>query len=289
MDASLAAFAKLIDYAGLFPPASLPLDDVIERYARYRADADAWLLGRLIVPADRLAEAAERAGRAGATFAAPWPISVLVGGSGGAAVRVGDVSTNLRVEAVEATARTADEIAAIADQHPATIERFIEIPADPDPARLIDAIAQAGCAAKIRTGGTTADKFPSTEIVARFLARAVAAHVPIKATAGLHHALRASYPLTYAAGSPVGTMHGFANLVFAAALLTAEKIDEWVAEACLDDDRPNVFKFGGRSGSWLNAVLTYGELADARQRTLRCVGSCSFEEPRDELRRLGWA
>src|SRR6185503_4510597 len=79
---------------------------------------------------------------------------------------------------------------------------------------------------KVRTGGITADKFPSTEKLARFLARAFAAHVPMKATAGLHHAMRRSHPMTYAADSQAAVMHGFANLVFAAALLAAGKIDE---------------------------------------------------------------
>ena len=61
-------------------------------------------------------------------------------------------------------------------------------------------------------------------------------------------------------------MHGFVNVVLAATLLTAGRIDEALAEALLDDDRPEVFKFGGRAGSWLNAVVTYTEIAHARRR-----------------------
>ena len=138
------------------------------------------------------------------------------------------------------------------------VERFIEISVDPDPAPLLSAIAAAECLAKVRTGGITADKFPSTEKLARFLARAFAAHVPMKATAaGLHHAIRRSHPMTYAANSQSAVMHGFANLIFAAALLTAGKIDEDLADALLDDDRPEVFRFGGRAGAWLNAIVTY--------------------------------
>ena len=291
MDAAQAAFARLVDYAGLYPPASLPLDDAVARYGRYRAGHDAWLLGRLILPADRLGEAAELAAAAGATNAAPWPVSMLVGdarAAADAADKLRGASSCLRVEAIEATAQNAEEIDAIAGRFPPTLERFVEVPPEPEPAPLIDAIARAGCAAKIRMGGVTRDAFPSTVVAARFIARAIAARVPFKATAGLHHAVRSGYRLTYAPDSPTGTMHGFANLAFAAALLLAGKIDEELAEACLDDDRREVFKFGGRSGSWLNAVLTYGEFADARQRAFRSVGSCSFEEPLAELKELGW-
>src|SRR5262245_35756037 len=48
--------SHVIDYAGLFPPAGLPLPIVVERYAGFLASPDAWMLNRLVLPADRLAE-----------------------------------------------------------------------------------------------------------------------------------------------------------------------------------------------------------------------------------------
>ena len=51
-----ALLERIIDYAGLFPPAKLPLDDAIKNYARYRRDAEAWMLGRFVIPASRLGE-----------------------------------------------------------------------------------------------------------------------------------------------------------------------------------------------------------------------------------------
>ena len=288
------AFAGFIDYAGLYPPASLPLDDVIRRYGRYRSDPTSWMLGRLILPANRLGEANALATRAGASPVACWPVSLLVGrveevaAGERALAQAANADTVLGVESIEATADTVAQIAALAAAYPSSVERFVEIPAEPDPAPLMSALAERNCLAKLRTGGVTADRFPSTSIVARFMARAASARVAIKATAGLHHAIRASHPMTYAADSPTGAMQGFANLAFAAALLCAGKIDEELTDALLDDDRPEVFKFGGRAASWLNAVVTYGEFAEARLRLLRSVGSCSFEEPVEELYRLGW-
>ena len=295
MDAIVAAFRGFIDYAGLYPPAELDLGQVVQNYAAYRAGAASWMLGRLIVPLDRLDEANALAQAAGATPSEPWPTSVLVGDSLGASTKAALLTafrsrTNvvLSAESVETSASTVEEIGFLARSYPLYVERFIEIPADPEPTPLLAAIAGAACSAKIRTGGVTANRIPSTAVVARFLARARQTGASVKATAGLHHAIRAKRRLTYAPDSPTGVMHGFVNVSFAAALLAAGKIDADLADAVLDDDRADVFKFGGRAGSWLNAVLTYGEFAHARDWLLRSVGSCSFEEPVEELRELGW-
>src|SRR4029450_12382934 len=40
----------------LIPPASLPLETVVRNYATYRSGAHGWMLGRLIVPVEKLAE-----------------------------------------------------------------------------------------------------------------------------------------------------------------------------------------------------------------------------------------
>ena len=100
--------------------------------------------------------------------------------------------------------------------------------------------------------------------------------------------MRGDRRLTYAEDSASTTMHGFVNIVLASTLLTAGRIDEDLAEALLEDDRPEVFKFGGRAGSWLNAVVTYTEIAHARGMLLRSIGSCSFDEPVTELVALGF-
>ena len=51
-----ALLAGLVDYAGLFPPAALSMDDAVAEYARWRRSPEAWMLGRFVLPAARLAE-----------------------------------------------------------------------------------------------------------------------------------------------------------------------------------------------------------------------------------------
>ncbi len=295
MDAARIAFNRFVDYAGLYPPASLPFEAVVANYGRYRQSPQAWLLGRLIIPVDRLRDTESLAAVAGASPSERWPVSVLVGEANDVAAASGVLSriaaradSVIDVESIEASAASTEDIERLGAAYQGYVDRFVEIPAHDDPSPLMAALARGGMAGKIRTGGITANRVPSSASVARFLAAAVRAGVPVKATAGLHHAIRGDRALTYDDDSPRGELHGFANLVFAATLLAAGKIDESLAEAVLDDDRPEVFKFGGRAGSWLNAVLTYGEFAHARERVLRSVGSCSFDEPVEELQALGW-
>src|SRR5437879_10977610 len=60
---------------------------------------------------------------------------------------------------------------------------------------------------KLRTGGVTADAFPTSEQIAQALVTPVTHQVPIKFTAGLHHPLR-----TFRDDVPTN-MHGFLNFL----------------------------------------------------------------------------
>ena len=191
--ASLRALLEgLIDYAGLFPPAALSMQDAVRNYARYREEQYAWALGRFVVPGDRVTEVPPE-----------FPLSVL------------------GIDEVKAA--TVADVERIAEEADGRIV-YVEI----NDVTLLDAIARHGLRAKIRTGGVTADAFPPIDDVARFLRACKRAGVAFKATAGLHHPLRCVKPLTYAPDAPIGTMHGFVNVFLAAALL--EQADEILAE-----------------------------------------------------------
>ncbi|HJW92086.1 MAG TPA: hypothetical protein VJ901_00575 [Thermoanaerobaculia bacterium] len=51
-----ALFSGLIDYAGLFPPAALPMADAVRNYDAYRKGEHAWMLGRFVVPIAKIGE-----------------------------------------------------------------------------------------------------------------------------------------------------------------------------------------------------------------------------------------
>lgn len=72
--------AGAVDYAGLFPPAGLPLQEVVQNYATYLESDQRAMLGRLIIPAMRLSEFEQEAdGLLPANEdGQPWRISALV-------------------------------------------------------------------------------------------------------------------------------------------------------------------------------------------------------------------
>jgi hypothetical protein len=53
-----ALLANVIDYAGLYSPAELPLPGVIANYRRYLVSPEAWMLNRLVLPMEKLRDVA---------------------------------------------------------------------------------------------------------------------------------------------------------------------------------------------------------------------------------------
>lgn len=75
-----ALLGHILDYAGLFPPARLSLDQALWNYARYCGEPEAWMLARFICPVNRLGELVAYDGQ---FFSAQAPLRVSVLGRGG--------------------------------------------------------------------------------------------------------------------------------------------------------------------------------------------------------------
>ena len=287
--------AGSIDYAGLFPPAGLDMAPAVRAYAEYRAGPDAWALGRFVVPAARLPELErEVEALAPRAPAEPWPLSVLLGADPAAELEhLGELNcrhaapgaTALSGDVVEARAGTVEAIPRLLSAVPRWATAYVEVPLDPDPAPLVAAIARAGGRAKARTGGITADAFPEPAALLRFLRAVTAMDVPFKVTAGLHHLLRAEYRLTYAPGSPRGTMYGFLNLFLTAAFLRAGLPD---ADALhlLEERSASAFRFTPDTIEWRGRRVDLDTIAATLAQGIGGFGSCSFTEPVGEVREM---
>ncbi|MHC4108016.1 MAG: hypothetical protein ACYSXF_02220 [Planctomycetota bacterium] len=285
----------IVDYAGLFPPARLDMPTTVRNYAEYRAGPDAWMLGRIVVPVARLDEFE---GHASALLpveqeAEPWHLSALTAPAGDPGLpadleRIGtfneahrDAAAGLAViEVIELRGQGADVIDQALRTIPDELVAFFELPIGEDPRGLIAALAGSGFGAKVRSGGLTSANFPSNEQLARFLAACAIAPVPFKATAGLHH------PVRRYDDSVKTKMHGFLNVFVAACLLCASGLDESELIELLDDESPDAFTFGDDGLGWRGRRATTGDVAEARAHLAISFGSCSFDEPREDLRAL---
>jgi hypothetical protein len=298
LEAAVVLLRELIDYAGLFPPASLSMATSVANYDKYLRSEWSWILGRFIVPVARLGEFEEALAGLPAFPAAndfaSWRVSVLVGPDVASEVvrirefnaRTATVGLQRRaiIDSVEAKITSSEEIAQLSGMIPTELGAYFEIPLL-SAGECVPAVAACGRRAKIRTGGETADKFPSPASVMEFIRLCVAANVPFKATAGLHHPLRSVHKLTYQPESASGMMHGFLDLFLAAAFLRSG-MEPALASQLLEEQSPAAFRFDADGITWRQQQLGLSDLAAARQGFALSFGSCSFTEPIDDLRAL---
>lgn len=307
----------LIDYAGLFPPAGLPMAKAIENFASYLRGPLAPMLGRFICPAARLGELT-KAGQMlmPGTYATsgypemagdgePWRVSAIV--PHGSATPLDESLEHIRdfnhrhedqsqglaiVDAIETPLKAVADVDALLDAVPEQLAIAMEVPvmgADGSPADIrgyIAALAGTGAAAKIRCGGVTeAAMLPARPII-QFFQACRTAGVAFKCTAGLHHALPGRYPLTYEANAPMGPMPGFVNVFVAAILIGERAIDEPTALELMADTDGRSFVLSDGHLGWKTHTVPVATAAEQRARFALSYGSCSFEEPTGELAKL---
>jgi hypothetical protein len=314
--ASRAFFRGLIDYAGLFPPARLPLEDAITEFAAMRHTAEAWMLGRFIAPAGRLADLV--------AFTdlfqpqAPFPVAVLgVGGDDAESflnglagdleaiseferahpgrVRADLLEVRLPFAVVDAGAGSVghllERVADLLDASPVRLGRIcLEIGFSGDWRRNIESATAAFRAdsrlspvlgLKIRCGGLTPDTFPTPEQIAFLVTRARDARLPFKATAGLHH------PVRHHDQELEVMRHGFLNVFGAAILAHALELTEQALRQVLRSEQQRSFVFDDEGFAFQDLRISTAQIEAARTHFALSFGSCSFAEPRDDLRALG--
>lgn len=242
-----ALLSGAIDYAGLYPPAALPLPIVAERFQGFLASPERWLMNRLVLPQSQLGAIQLQPG---------WRVSLLVDAEPGPLPpQVQTLETKL--------------------SHGLSLPTYCEAPLG----------EISGAFAKVRTGALSPDAIPDARHLASFLCRAAELRMPFKATAGLHHAIRAERPLTYALDSPRAVMHGFLNVLVAAAFAWyGVPIDS--VTAILEETDAEAFEFADEELRCRGARLGTRQVHAARRDFAHSFGSCSFEEPVSDLRAL---
>ena len=291
-----ALLTRSIDYAGMFPPCSLELAAALKNQAEYTRSGDSWMLSAFVLPVAKFADA----GPLLSQFDKPHPLRVSVLGPK-------TESANFMADLEKAT----EAISSFQRQHSDLVsvaQLEMMLPADVDPAKLNQAAAsvanlkvqtfwetpaetaeqtiallartkQPAFGYKLRTGGVIADAFPSSVQIARAILASTKHHVPIKFTAGLHH------PIRQFRDEVKTEMHGFLNVLGAGVLSAEHHWDEAQTVDMLEDKSARSFEFHDTVFAWRDWEITLDRIK-ARRKFITSFGSCSFDEPREDLRAL---
>jgi hypothetical protein len=251
------------------------------------------MLGRFVLPVSRLDEFNENArdffSRDGK---GAWRLSVLPSDDIYETIRiVEDFNAKNAPGAIcdsfEVKATSQEEIVTLTNAIPDNFTNYFELPLTDNLPDLVSTLALNKQCAKIRTGGITPEVFPKTKDIVRFIRTCLAANIPFKATAGLHHPIRCFKPLSYEPNAPKGTMHGFLN-VFLATGFAQEGYRPELLEEVLEEEFEEVFVFDDNGVSWQKEYsLTNKQLITLREKNIISFGSCSFDEPIEDLQEIG--
>jgi hypothetical protein len=294
-----ALLAHSVDYAGMFPPCSLGLEPALRNQAEYVRSTEEWMLGAFVLPTGQFDAAKQLLSQ----FDAQRPLRV-------AALGPKTANADDFLEALDDTdaairSLSRHNVDLVSISH---LEMFLphgvdvvslkearsilgDLPVfwEAPPARAETTIAllaefnsdadSATFGYKLRTGGVTADAFPTSMQIAKALVTPATHQLPIKFTAGLHHPLR-----QYRAEVQT-KMHGFLNVLGAAVLAAEHRWDTNQTAMMLEDENVDSFSFADDFFAWREWRIDTKRL-QYRRRFVVSFGSCSFDEPRDDLRAL---
>jgi len=302
VSASLRALLEqAIDYAGMFPPCALPLEPALRNQAGYVRSPQAYILNGFVLPVGQFNVATKLVSQ----FDASHQFRVAALGPKTANIEAFLEALNDASAAVRSFARSDRNLISVShlemflpdDVDSASLKKATEIVDElpvfweAPPERAEQTIAMiaghnsdeqtATFGYKLRTGGVTADAFPTSAQIARALVTAATHQLPIKFTAGLHHPIRQFR-------EEVNTkMHGFLNVLGAAVLAAGHRWDVNQTVAMLEDENPRSFSFTDDFFAWRDWKIETERL-QYRRKFVKSFGSCSFDEPRDDLRALGF-
>jgi hypothetical protein len=294
-----ALLAESIDYAGMFPPCSLALEPALRNQAQYIRSDDAWMLNTFVLPVIQFDSAKQLLPQ----FDPLHPLRVSALGpktENATAFREAFEETEAAIRLLAAhnvdlvsvnqlemwlppdiDLSVLEEARSILGDLPA----FWEAPAETAQetigwlAELNSGTDEPTFGFKLRTGGVTPDAFPTSAQIARALVVPATHQVPIKFTAGLHH------PLRQYREEVQTRMHGFLNVLGAAILAAEHKWNEKQTAVMLEDENLKSFSFGDEFFAWREWKIDLKRLNN-RRKFVTSFGSCSFDEPREDLRAL---
>jgi len=302
VSASLRALLdQAIDYAGMFPPCALALEPALRSQASYVRSSEAWMLNGFVLPIEqfdaarqfisefdphhplRVAALGPKTTKADAFLDGLYNAETAISSFSMYDVDLVSIShlemflpEDVDSASLKAARSIVSELPVFLESPPERAEHTIALIAGHN---SDEDMATFGY--KLRTGGVTADAFPTSAQIASALVTAATHQLPIKFTAGLHH------PIRQFRDEVKTKMHGFLNVLGAAVLSAEHQWDADQATMMLEDEDSGSFSFTDDFFAWGHWKIDTERL-QYRRKFVRSFGSCSFDEPRDDLRALGF-
>lgn len=326
MKTSLRPFlSDIIDYAGLYPPSELPLEEAFRKYLSHIEQKEAWMLSKFVVGTGLLLKLITLID---AEPDSPSPFKITLVGAASddlysfkkvidntvEVIKRALASTDKRVhistleikvplvclkEESSSDLQAAIEYAvqSMAKSETLPYQIFFEVPGFDFDMKYAKGLVQGihthnewlesnekenYCFSgfKIRCGGVEAFQFPPTDYLAEAISFSRENTVPLKFTAGLHH------PVRHYNDSVQTKMHGFLNVFGASLLSYSKKLSEDELLEILNDENASNFSFDESEFSWRGQSVSFEELHMLRDLSVTSFGSCSFDEPVEDLQEL---
>jgi hypothetical protein len=289
--------SRSIDYAGMFPPCDLELEPALKNQAQYVRMPDSWMLSTFVLPVAKFSDAAALVSQFDKQH--PLRISALAAKTENAKdflnelKNAAEVIRSFQKQHVDLVSVVQLEMFLPSDVDPAKLnettgllgdlklQTFWETPAESaeQTIALLAHAKQPAFGYKLRTGGITADAFPNSVQISRAILASTKHHVPIKFTAGLHH------PIRQFRDEVKTEMHGFLNVLGAGVLSAEHHWGETQMIEMLEHQQANDFEFHDTVFAWRDWEVTLDRIK-ARRKFVTSFGSCSFDEPREDLSAL---
>lgn len=315
---SIKSFCSgIIDYAGLFPPAKLDLNIAFENYIKYKNSSNANMLSRFIIPSTMLTELENLitekfnnekeillsviidSGKYEENFfinfenalSNIYQFSIKFSNSVNADLL--EIKVPGEVLSIHKESYLSDFIDKLSESISNKLSKdtffFIEGNLDGDWKNIIKKLINGiyhhnlnnyNAGFKLRTGGIKPEMFPSSEQIAYAIKECIDRNVKMKCTAGLHHPFRHyDYELrTF--------MHGFINVFSAGLIAYRHNLSMNGMNEIINDENGNDFVFSMNCFSWKDWKICIEEIELARSNLMISFGSCSFDEPVDDLKKL---
>ncbi len=305
----------LFDYAGLFPPALLPMPEAVVQYAAHLRSGDKWMTGPFVCTIRQIDSLIAQAKKN--SDITPIEVSLLprppiqnksfldsfsgdiehvrelVGANPGV---IQPVMLEMKVppeclNSVDELVIFLSRISSMQSLSEIGVTRlFIEVVRTDRYKEDLETVCaavhslQSGpveYSLKIRCGGMDVADYPSSSEIAVFLATVIGASCSFKATAGLHH------PIRHFNTSANAVMHGFLNVFFAAILYSKFRINHEELLRILNDENQAHFEFVNGELKYMSWTASESEIEHVRSESALSIGSCSILEPVQDLVDLG--